>query len=159
MKAKSIGILGNLRGVSVFLQFWVRTVPAVQGGCFRLFLCNWVARMLVQRRVMSWRRVATSLQAPAAHGLLLTFTLLLVLKLDHAVSYSWWIIFAPLWLFHAVVARGRFSLPAPSMPHDRHKTTHFSFMDSGHHFMPSQRRRCLLLLNYSFVYISSTVML
>ncbi|RVW45553.1 hypothetical protein CK203_034909 [Vitis vinifera] len=124
--------------------------------------------MLVQRRVMSWRRVATSLQAPAAHGLLLTFTLLLVLKLDHAVSYSWWfvssfhtsvwIIFAPLWLFHAVVARGRFSLPAPSMPHDRHKTTHFSFMDSGHHFMPSQRRRCLLLLNYSFVYISSTVM-
>ncbi|KAJ9708110.1 hypothetical protein PVL29_000259 [Vitis rotundifolia] len=76
--------------------------------------------MLVQRRVMSWRRVATSLQAPAAHGLLFTFTLLLVLKLDHAVSYSWWIIFAPLWLFHAVVARGRFSLPAPSMPHDRH---------------------------------------
>ncbi|KAF6168932.1 hypothetical protein GIB67_038429 [Kingdonia uniflora] len=29
-------------------------------------------------------------------------------------------IFSPLWLFHAVVARGRFSLPAPAMPHDRH---------------------------------------
>jgi len=29
-------------------------------------------------------------------------------------------VFAPLWLFHAVIARGRFSLPAPSMPHDRH---------------------------------------
>ena len=28
-------------------------------------------------------------------------------------------VFAPLWLFHAVVARGRFSLPAPSLPHDR----------------------------------------
>ncbi|KAJ6689698.1 hypothetical protein OIU85_006052 [Salix viminalis] len=30
------------------------------------------------------------------------------------------IVFVPLWLFHAVVARGRFSLPAPSMPNDRH---------------------------------------
>lgn len=30
------------------------------------------------------------------------------------------VIFFPLWLFHAVVARGRFSLPAPSVPHDRH---------------------------------------
>ncbi|KAL2243007.1 UNVERIFIED_CONTAM: hypothetical protein Sindi_0418700 [Sesamum indicum] len=30
------------------------------------------------------------------------------------------IIFFPLWLFHVVVARGRFSLPAPSVPHDRH---------------------------------------
>nr|XP_016506791.1 PREDICTED: uncharacterized protein LOC107824519 [Nicotiana tabacum] len=29
------------------------------------------------------------------------------------------IVFFPLWLFHAVVARGRFSLPAPSVPHDR----------------------------------------
>lgn len=29
------------------------------------------------------------------------------------------IIFTPLWLFHCVVARGRLSLPAPSMPHDR----------------------------------------
>ncbi|EPS64501.1 hypothetical protein M569_10280, partial [Genlisea aurea] len=28
-------------------------------------------------------------------------------------------VFCPVWLFHAVVARGRFSLPAPSMPHGR----------------------------------------
>ncbi|KAJ7943213.1 Transmembrane Fragile-X-F-associated protein [Quillaja saponaria] len=76
--------------------------------------------MFVQRMVMSWRRVADSLQALVAHGLLFSFTLVLVLKLDHVVHHSWWTIFAPLWLFHAVVARGRFSLPAPSMPHDRH---------------------------------------
>ncbi|GER38624.1 transmembrane Fragile-X-F-associated protein [Striga asiatica] len=69
---------------------------------------------------MSWRRVAKSLQAVAAHNLLFGFTLLLVLKLDHTVSCSWWVIFFPLWLFHTVVARGRFSLPAPSVPHDRH---------------------------------------
>ncbi|CAH1431185.1 unnamed protein product [Lactuca virosa] len=43
----------------------------------------------------------------------------IVLKLDHLVSYSWWVIFFPLFLFHAVVARGRFSLPAPSVPHGR----------------------------------------
>ncbi|XP_068662173.1 uncharacterized protein [Aristolochia californica] len=30
------------------------------------------------------------------------------------------IVFLPLWLFHVVVARGRFSLPAPSLPRDRH---------------------------------------
>ncbi|KAK9278709.1 hypothetical protein L1049_028284 [Liquidambar formosana] len=71
-------------------------------------------------RKMSWRRVAKSVQALAAHGFLFSFTILLVLKLDHSVSSSWWIIFFPLWLFHAVVARGRFSLPAPSVPHDRH---------------------------------------
>ncbi|GAV61573.1 Tmemb_185A domain-containing protein/zf-C3HC4_3 domain-containing protein [Cephalotus follicularis] len=70
--------------------------------------------------MMSWRRVLKSVQALAAHGLLLSFTLLLLLKLDHFVSYSWWTIFFPLWLFHAVVARGRFSLPAPSVPHNRH---------------------------------------
>ncbi|TQD70759.1 hypothetical protein C1H46_043705 [Malus baccata] len=29
------------------------------------------------------------------------------------------IIFSPLWLFHVVVARGRFSLPAPKLPNDR----------------------------------------
>ncbi|XWS61003.1 hypothetical protein CRYUN_Cryun07bG0088000 [Craigia yunnanensis] len=28
-------------------------------------------------------------------------------------------IFFPLWMFHGVVARGRFSLPAPSVPHNR----------------------------------------
>nr|KAJ0218042.1 hypothetical protein LSAT_V11C300133800 [Lactuca sativa] len=43
----------------------------------------------------------------------------IVLKLDHLVSYSWWVIFFPLFLFHAVVAGRRFSLPAPSVPHGR----------------------------------------
>lgn len=69
---------------------------------------------------MSWRRVGTSLQALGAHTLLFAFSILLLFKIDHTVTYSWWIIFLPLWLFHAVVARGRFSLPAPSVPHDRH---------------------------------------
>ncbi|KAK4361971.1 hypothetical protein RND71_017212 [Anisodus tanguticus] len=69
---------------------------------------------------MSWRRVGKSFQALSAHTLLLCFTVLLVLKLDQFLDYSWWIIFFPLWMFHAVVARGRFSLPAPSVPHDRH---------------------------------------
>ncbi|PPS12593.1 hypothetical protein GOBAR_AA08056 [Gossypium barbadense] len=69
---------------------------------------------------MTWRRVGKSLQALVAHALLFSFTLLLALKLHHALSYSWWVVFAPLWLFHATVARGRFSLPSPSMPHDRH---------------------------------------
>ncbi|KAL5553510.1 hypothetical protein UlMin_040911 [Ulmus minor] len=68
---------------------------------------------------MTWRRVGNSMPALVAHGLLFSFTLLLVLKLQHAVRYHWWIIFSPLWLFHAVVARGRFSLPAPALPHDR----------------------------------------
>ncbi|XP_027363498.1 uncharacterized protein LOC113871023 isoform X3 [Abrus precatorius] len=75
--------------------------------------------MLVRRRVMSWRRVAKSLQALLAHAFLFSFTLLLALKLDRFIHYAWWVVFFPLWLFHAVVARGRFSLPAPSMPHDR----------------------------------------
>ncbi|CAN1296229.1 RING finger protein B [Linum perenne] len=76
--------------------------------------------MLVERRViMSWSRVGKSLHGLLAHSLLFSFTLLLVLKLQLAVSYSWWVILAPLWLFHAVTARGRFSLPAPAMPHDR----------------------------------------
>ncbi|KAG8483108.1 hypothetical protein CXB51_022070 [Gossypium anomalum] len=69
--------------------------------------------------IMSWRRVLKSAQALAAHSLLFCFTLLLLLKLDHLVSYSWWTIFFPLWMFHGVVARGRFSLPAPSVPHNR----------------------------------------
>ena len=42
---------------------------------------------------MSWRRVLKSVQGVAAHTLLLCFTLLLVLKLDHVVSYSWWSVF------------------------------------------------------------------
>ncbi|XP_010537432.1 PREDICTED: uncharacterized protein LOC104812130 [Tarenaya hassleriana] len=69
---------------------------------------------------MSCRRVLKSVQALAAHSLLFSFTLLLVLKLDHTASYSWWAIFLPLWVFHAVVARGRFSLPAPAAPRNRH---------------------------------------
>ncbi|KAG2407861.1 uncharacterized protein HKW66_Vig0026830 [Vigna angularis] len=66
---------------------------------------------------MSWRRVLNSAQALAAHTFLLCFTLFLVLKLDHDLSCSWWVVFLPLWMFHGVVARGRFSLPAPSAPH------------------------------------------
>ncbi|KAG2303202.1 hypothetical protein Bca52824_031853 [Brassica carinata] len=69
---------------------------------------------------MSWRRVLKSLQALAAHSLLFSFTLLLALKLDHTLSCSWWMVFFPLWAFHAVVARGRFSLPAPVAPRNRH---------------------------------------
>ncbi|XP_022973618.1 uncharacterized protein LOC111472200 [Cucurbita maxima] len=76
--------------------------------------------MVVETRVLTWRRVFKSLQALAAHGFLFSFTLTLALKLDHLVSYSWWVVFSPLWLFHLVAARGRFSLPAPSMPHDRY---------------------------------------
>ncbi|CAB4295557.1 unnamed protein product [Prunus armeniaca] len=68
---------------------------------------------------MTWRSVAKSLQPLLAHASLFTFTIFLVLKLHHAVRYHWWIIFSPLWLFHAVVARGRFSLPAPKLPNDR----------------------------------------
>lgn len=44
------------------------------------------------------------------------------------------IIFAPLWLFHVVVARGRFSLPAPSLPHDRHVWDTVSNDFFGYHF-------------------------
>lgn len=39
---------------------------------------------------MTWRRVLKSVQALLAHGSLFCFTLLLVLKLDHFVSHSWW---------------------------------------------------------------------
>ncbi|KAL6584404.1 hypothetical protein OROMI_003693 [Orobanche minor] len=38
---------------------------------------------------MSCRRVVKSLQGVAAHTSLFCFTLLLVLKLDHIISYSW----------------------------------------------------------------------
>ncbi|WCJ24607.1 Transmembrane Fragile-X-F-associated protein [Euphorbia peplus] len=70
--------------------------------------------------MMTWRRVGKSVQCLVAYSLLFCFTLMLSINLDRPLSYSWWLIFAPLWLFHAVVARGRFSLPAPSMPNDRH---------------------------------------
>ncbi|XP_044465261.1 uncharacterized protein LOC123195549 isoform X1 [Mangifera indica] len=36
-------------------------------------------------------------------------------------TYKFWrMVFFPIWIFHAVAARGRFSLPAPSVPHNRH---------------------------------------
>ncbi|PKA59535.1 hypothetical protein AXF42_Ash016559 [Apostasia shenzhenica] len=73
-----------------------------------------------RRKTMTWARVGKSALAVAAHSLLFCFTLFLALKVDDRFRYSWWIIFSPLWLFHAIVARGRFSLPAPSIPHDRH---------------------------------------
>ncbi|KAK9106839.1 hypothetical protein Syun_022850 [Stephania yunnanensis] len=75
---------------------------------------------MLRRKAMSWRRVARSAQSFAAHSLLFSLTLLLVLKLNRSIICSWWMVFSPLWLFHIVVARGRFSLPAPSIPHDRH---------------------------------------
>ncbi|KAK1277487.1 hypothetical protein QJS04_geneDACA019673 [Acorus gramineus] len=76
--------------------------------------------MVRRTSAMTWRSVGNSAQALFAHSLLFSFTVLLVLKLNHSIIFSWWLIFLPLWLFHVVVARGRFSLPAPSLPHDRH---------------------------------------
>ncbi|KAG2643369.1 hypothetical protein PVAP13_2KG296500 [Panicum virgatum] len=66
--------------------------------------------------VPTWQRVRRAGQGAVAHALLLCFTALLALKLDGVVSLSWWVLFIPLWLFHAVAARCRFSLPAPSSP-------------------------------------------
>uniref|UniRef100_A0A0D9XDL9 Uncharacterized protein n=1 Tax=Leersia perrieri TaxID=77586 RepID=A0A0D9XDL9_9ORYZ len=65
---------------------------------------------------VTWRRVWRAAQEAAAHALLLCFTALLSLKLDALFRGSWWVIFTPLWLFHVVIARCRFSLPAPSSP-------------------------------------------
>eukprot|EP00252_Welwitschia_mirabilis_P018865 TRINITY_DN4231_c0_g1_i3.p1 TRINITY_DN4231_c0_g1~~TRINITY_DN4231_c0_g1_i3.p1 ORF type:complete len:344 (+),score=36.76 TRINITY_DN4231_c0_g1_i3:222-1253(+) len=70
--------------------------------------------------MMTWSRVAKSGQAFAAHSCLLWFTIFLVLKLSLRWNRSWWLIFLPLWIFHIIVARGRFSLPAPVPPHNRH---------------------------------------
>ncbi|XP_047064896.1 uncharacterized protein LOC124672761 [Lolium rigidum] len=65
----------------------------------------------------TWRRVRRAAQEAAAHALLLCFTVLLALKLDGIFfSRSWWVLFIPLWLFHAVVARYRFTLPSPALP-------------------------------------------
>ncbi|ANM60523.1 Transmembrane Fragile-X-F-associated protein [Arabidopsis thaliana] len=69
---------------------------------------------------MNCWRVLKSVQASVAHCFLFSFTLALVLKLDHSITYSWWVVCLPLWAFHAVVARGRFSLPAPIAPRNRH---------------------------------------
>lgn len=65
----------------------------------------------------TWRRVRRAAQEAAAHALLLCFTVLLALKLDGIFLFrSWWVLFIPLWLFHAVVARYRFTLPSPALP-------------------------------------------
>ncbi|XP_020974504.1 uncharacterized protein LOC107630405 isoform X4 [Arachis ipaensis] len=69
---------------------------------------------------MTWRRL---LEPVAAHASLLCFTALLLLKLHHRLSLSWWIIFFPLWIFHAIVARGRFSLPGLSARHNQNWAT------------------------------------
>ncbi|WVZ60232.1 hypothetical protein U9M48_010283 [Paspalum notatum var. saurae] len=73
-----------------------------------------------RRRGHTWAGVGKTAQAAAAHAALFCFTVLLALKVDGRTTYSWWIIFIPLWLFHGIVARGRFSMPAPSLPHGRH---------------------------------------
>lgn len=54
-----------------------------------------------------------------AHACLLSFTSLLVLKLSGRLPLSWWWVFAPLYCFHAVVARCKCSMPAVNTPHDR----------------------------------------
>lgn len=72
-----------------------------------------------RKKTMTWARVGKSAQEAAAHAMLFLFTIFLALRIDGRVRHSWWIIFSPLCVFHAVVARGRFSLPAPALPHDR----------------------------------------
>jgi len=74
--------------------------PPKSNNWILIFSCDLVIKrlrvcgeMLVQRRVMSWRRVWKSFQAASAHCLLFSFTLLLALKLDHVVSHSWWSVF------------------------------------------------------------------
>lgn len=54
-----------------------------------------------------------------SHLFLLTFTWLLVLKLDGRWTLSWWVVFMPLWLFHALLVRCNCSMPAPTSAHDR----------------------------------------
>ncbi|TVU09503.1 hypothetical protein EJB05_42980 [Eragrostis curvula] len=70
----------------------------------------------------TWGRVRKAGLGAAAHALLLCFTALLALKLDGIFTRSWWVLFIPLWSFHAVAARCRFSLPAPSSPQSCHLT-------------------------------------
>ncbi|CAM6019705.1 unnamed protein product [Sphagnum balticum] len=69
---------------------------------------------------MTWARIGGLLQALAAHSFLLFFSGLLIAKLTPYFSISWWWVFIPLWVFHGIIARGRFSLPAPSPPYDHH---------------------------------------
>nr|XP_024395498.1 uncharacterized protein LOC112291819 isoform X3 [Physcomitrium patens] len=78
-----------------------------------------VARSSSRRSAMTWSRIAGNLQALAAHSFLLCFTCLIIVKVTSYFYISWWWVFVPLWMFHGIVARGRFSLPAPTPPHDR----------------------------------------
>ncbi|KAG6534143.1 hypothetical protein ZIOFF_008027 [Zingiber officinale] len=72
-----------------------------------------------EEMTMTWARVGKSAQGLAARSLLLCFTVFLALKIDKSLSFCWWFVFVPLWLFHVAIARHRFSLPAPLLPHGR----------------------------------------
>ncbi|KAJ0242836.1 hypothetical protein HA466_0201040 [Hirschfeldia incana] len=84
--------------------------------------------MLVQRGIERWE-IALVFWRLSSHGFLFSFTLLVALKLDHVLSDSWWCVLTPLWwLYHAVISRGRFSLPTPPMPHDKNWAPFYSVM-------------------------------
>ncbi|KAK3133300.1 hypothetical protein QOZ80_6AG0534830 [Eleusine coracana subsp. coracana] len=72
----------------------------------------------------TWGRVRKAGQGAVAHALLLCFTALLALKLDGIFTRSWWVLFIPLWSFHAVASRCRFSLPAPASQQSCHVPCH-----------------------------------
>lgn len=40
-------------------------------------------------------------------------------EMMHHLFFVRWV-FVPLWVFHGIVSRGRFSMPAPTPPRDRH---------------------------------------
>ncbi|XP_076958358.1 uncharacterized protein LOC143634063 [Bidens hawaiensis] len=65
-----------------------------------------------------------SAQAFSAHTSLFCFTLLLVLKLHHLISYSWWVVFFPLFLFHVTVARRTSSSRGPFIFHGLYVAPH-----------------------------------
>jgi hypothetical protein len=100
-------------------------------------------------------------------------------KVYNMDNFIFRLIFFPLWTFHGVVARGRFALPAPSVPHNRHvifscfilgswifksiiiceyEVLSFCFMNSGRRAMRLWQHHCLLHLNCFFVYISKAFM-
>ncbi|KAJ7557508.1 hypothetical protein O6H91_05G129300 [Diphasiastrum complanatum] len=70
-------------------------------------------------RAMTWPRLLRSIRTLSTHCVLFCFSCLLVAKLSLLLHISWWWVFLPLWMFHAMVSRGRFSLPAPLPPHGR----------------------------------------
>ncbi|KAI7743659.1 LOW QUALITY PROTEIN: hypothetical protein M8C21_031027, partial [Ambrosia artemisiifolia] len=55
---------------------------------------------------MRWNRIAESSEDLPAHTSLFCFTLLLVLKLHHLLSYSWRSVFIPLFVFHLLPEEG-----------------------------------------------------